>query len=120
MTITSEKINQGQELLKTIIQEAWENTSFKNDLISNPIETIESFTGNKFSINSATSLVVEDQMNADTIYLNIPRKTNINDFELSDEQLEMISGGEFVTAGVAIGLMSLFAAGVGIGIALKR
>lgn len=115
--ITIEQQKEGVELMKSLVEKALENASFKDQLISDPVKTLESFTGNK--TNENFKFVVEDQTNSAVIYFNIPQKPNIEEMELSDEQLNMVSGGEFVVAGVAIGLVALFGTGVGIGIALS-
>lgn len=111
---TLEKQKQGAELIKTLAHKAWESSSFKDQLVKNPVATIESVMGYKLAENA--KVVVEDQTNASFIFLNIPRKLNLNEMELTDEQLEMIAGGE-IALGVAIGfgIVTLFAAGIAIG-----
>ena len=44
---------------------------------------------------------------------------NVENLELTDEQLEMVSGGEFVTLLVGVAIVGLFAAGVGIGLTIS-
>ncbi len=102
------EIAQGQKLYEEIVQKAWDDASFKNNLMANPAETIAKFTGNKFNVPAGQTLVVRDQTDESTIYLNIPRKVEIDELELSDEQLEMVAGGSD----------AMFWVGVGIGIAL--
>jgi ligand-binding sensor domain-containing protein len=106
MKYTKEQQEKGQELMKTLVEKAWESATFKDQLVKNPVATIESFTGNKMI--GDTKFVVEDQTNESIIYLNIPAQPNLDEMELSDEQLEMVAGG---TDG-------MFWVGVGIGIAL--
>lgn len=101
-------ITQGQKVYGEIVQKAWEDSQFKNDLIANPIETIEKFTGNKVNLPKGQTLVVKDQTDESLVYINIPRKVNIDEMELTDEQLEMVAGGTDV----------LFWGGVGIGCAV--
>jgi hypothetical protein len=98
----------GQKMYGEIVQKAWEDTQFKNDLMVNPVETIEKFTGNKFNLPEGQTLVVKDQTDESTVYLNIPRKVNFDDLELTDEQLESAAGGE---VGITIGLVGIFLAG---------
>lgn len=99
--LTQEQQVRGQKLTSDLVQKAYKNTLFKERLISNPAETIEDFTGNKLQKN--VSIVVEDQTSLNHIYLNIPAKVKIDELELTDEQLEMISGGEIVgTAAICI------------------
>jgi len=58
-----------------------------------PKETIESVLESKFELEEGHRIVVEDQTDESIIYLNIPRKVNLDEFELTDEQLEMVAGG---------------------------
>ncbi len=104
--ITQEQQKQGAELLKTLVEKAWESAAFKEQLVNSPIVTIESLTKNKFPKD--TKIIVEDQTDSSLIYFNIPRKENIDNFELSDEQLEIVSGGE-VGIGVFVGVCAVVA-----------
>ncbi len=100
--ITQEQQKQGTELINILAQKAWESSNFKEQLIANPVSTIESVTGKK--MQSGISIIVEDQTDASTIYLNIPRKIELDELELSDEQLEMVAGGTDVGFGILCGL----------------
>ncbi|GAA4043596.1 hypothetical protein GCM10022409_32000 [Hymenobacter glaciei] len=114
--ITKEQQVRGQKLTSDLVQKAYENTLFKERLISNPAETIEDFTGNKLQKN--VNIVVEDQTNSNHIYLNIPAKPKMDELELTDEQLEMIAGGELVVGGVLIGVAvgcAILGAGIWVG-----
>jgi hypothetical protein len=111
--ITQEQQRQGTELIKTLIEKAWESAAFKDQLVNNPVGTIESITGNKITGNH--SFVVEDQTDSSLIYFNIPRKVELDNFELTDEQLEVVAGGEIAVGALVVGS---FLAGVSIGIAL--
>ncbi|WP_299618540.1 hypothetical protein [uncultured Tenacibaculum sp.] len=90
MKLTLEQQQKGQDLYNELVQKAWENATFKEELIKNPEATISEVLGQEFKGN----VVVEDQTNENTIYLNIPRKIDLGNFELTDEQLEVVSGGE--------------------------
>lgn len=91
--ITLEQQKTVAEHLNTIVNEAHSNSSFKNELLANPRKAIENLIGS-VSTNDEYEFVVEDQTDDSILYLNIPRKVNIEDFELSPEQLEMVSGGK--------------------------
>ncbi|WBX76791.1 hypothetical protein PG911_00600 [Tenacibaculum ovolyticum] len=91
MKITIEQQEKGQKLHQELVQKAWESITFKEQLVSNPEATIAEVLGVETKGNS--NIVVEDQTDSDIIYLNIPRKININDIELTEEQLEAVSGG---------------------------
>lgn len=89
------QLKNGEQLLQELISKAWDDNNFKNDLISEPEVTIERTFGSNMVIPEGCKIVVEDQSDPNVIYLNIPRKINIDDLELSDKQLEDISGGIF-------------------------
>lgn len=100
--ITQEQQKQGAELMNTLAQKAWESSTFKEQLIANPVSTIELVTGKKMQPN--INFIVEDQTDESIIYLNIPRKIEIEELELTDEQLEMVAGGTDLFVGVCVGL----------------
>lgn len=115
MKITQEQQKKGQEFYSEIIAKAWEDKSFKKKLIENPQEAIKELTGENLDLLNK-SIKVVDQSDPSTIFINIPQNINIDDFELTEEQLEMASGGLVVMA--AIGLCALGVAAFGAGIAL--
>ena len=95
MKVTKKQIEKGHELQKQLVSKAWESASFKEQLVNNPNEAIANFTG-KPDAEIKTTIVVEDQTDVNTIYLNIPARPNLSnvELELTEEQLEMVSGGE--------------------------
>ena len=100
--ITKEQ-KQGEELLKNLIQKAWDNPEFKNQLVTNPKETISKEIGKEFELPNGRQLIVEDQTDSDKIFLNIPpQQLSLDDFELTDEQLEQVSGGDLVGGLIAV------------------
>ena len=102
------EITQEQKMFAGVIQKAWEDEQFKSSLMANPVAVFEEFTGHKINLPQGQTLVVKDQSDESTIYLNIPRKVDTDNLELTDEQLEMVAGGTDV----------LFWGGVGIGCAV--
>ncbi|MFY7672170.1 NHLP leader peptide family RiPP precursor [Tenacibaculum sp. MEBiC06402] len=82
-----------KKLLSAVVSKAWESETFKAQLIENPAAAIESLTGKSMTIPAGKKLVVRDQTKDSTIYLNIPKKIDMEDLELSDEQLEAVAGG---------------------------
>lgn len=87
------EITKEQKLLQTIIQKAWEDTSFKQELIINPVEAIEKLTGKKVNLPKGKTIVVRDQTEETVVYINIPAQPNMDDVELNEEQLEIVAGG---------------------------
>lgn len=107
MKFTTEQQEKGTELVRVLAQKAWDSAEFKTELINNPIATIEKVTGKNLA-NLNKTIVVEDQTDANVIYINIPAKVDMTELELTEEQLEMIAGGVTPAlvaygAGVAIG-----------------
>ena len=86
------ELTQEQKLYAEVVQKAWEDTQFKKELIANPIQAIEQLTGQKVNLPEGKTLIVKDQTDESTVYINIPAKPNL-DVELDEEQLELISGG---------------------------
>ena len=86
------ELTQQQELLGQVVSKAWEDESFKQELIDNPIEAIEKLTGKKIQLPEGKTFVVRDQTDESTIFINIPAKPEL-DAELSEEQLETAAGG---------------------------
>lgn len=116
------ELTKEQQLLQTVIGKAWEDESFKQELVDSPVDAIRKLTGVDVGINlpDGTTLVVRDQTDKSKIYLNIPRKVEFDNIELTDEQLEAVAGGEImVGVGVGLGIVALFAAGVAVGQAMR-
>ncbi|MGF7219177.1 arginyl-tRNA synthetase [Spirosoma lacussanchae] len=82
-----------QKLYAQIVQRAWEDAQFKEELVANPVAAIEKLTGQKLSLPEGKRLVVRDQTDEATAYINIPAKQNTEDVELNEEQLESVAGG---------------------------
>lgn len=115
MKYTQAQQQKGAELMKTLVEKAWENASFKDQLVKNPLATIQEVAGNDFSMPADKRIVVEDQTDENVIYLNIPAEPNLDELELSTEQLEMVSGG--VTPFIVLAVATI-AAGYGTAAAL--
>lgn len=92
MELTNEQI-QSQELLQKVISKAWEDDAFKQELIANPLDAIEKATGRRINLPEGKTLIVKDQTNSSTVYINIPAQPSIESLELSEEQLEAVAGG---------------------------
>lgn len=91
--------------LSGIIKSAQQNESFKTALIAEPRKCIENELGIKLDLPQGHDIVVDDQTDTSFIYLNIPPMPNLDNLELSDEDLEQVSGGSAVicyAAGAAI------------------
>jgi len=91
------ELTKEQKLFQTVVQKAWEDTGFKNELISNPIKAIENLTGEKVKLPKDKTIVVRDQTDASIVYINIPAEPNMDNMELTEEQLEIVAGGGDIT-----------------------
>ena len=89
----TEQQQKSQEVLQTVITKAWEDETFKRELIVNPIDAIEKATGNRIELPEGKTLIVRDQTDDSKVYINIPAEPNMEDLELSEEQLEAVAGG---------------------------
>lgn len=82
-----------EEVLRLIISKAWEDINFRKSLVSDPINAIEDLTGAKIILPEGKTLVINDQTDKSKVYVNIPSEPNIEDIELTEDQLEIIAGG---------------------------
>ena len=82
-----------QEIIEAIISKAWEDANFRKELIVDPIKTIEKLTGIKLVLPEGKSLVIADQTDKSKIYVNIPSEPEVENMELTEEQLEVVAGG---------------------------
>ena len=87
------ELTKEQKLFQSVIEKAWENDAFKKELIENPVETIEKFTGVSLNIPEGKKIVVRDQTDSSVTFINIPPSQVIRDVELNEEQLELVAGG---------------------------
>lgn len=80
-----------KNMVNDLISKSYNDSNFKKEFISNPEKVIESSYNVK--VQEGIKLVVEDQSDKNTIFLNIPRKIEIDDLGLTDEELEKVAGG---------------------------
>jgi hypothetical protein len=88
------EFTQEQKIYADIVQKAWEDESFKQELMTNPVTTIEKFTGKKLNLPQGKTIVVRDQTDESIVYINIPAIINFENMELNEEQLEAVAGGK--------------------------
>lgn len=88
------EFSQEQKTYAEIVQKAWDDADFKKELTINPVVAIEKLTGKKMTLPEGKTLVVRDQTDESTVYINIPSQPiNTADVELNEEQLELVAGG---------------------------
>lgn len=83
-----------EEVLRMVISRAWEDEIFRKNLVADPINTIENFTGVKIVIPEGKELIVNDQTDKSKVYVNIPGEPEMDDIELTEDQLMKIAGGK--------------------------
>ena len=108
------EFSQEQKLFSQIVRKAWDDDNFKKDLITNPVNVMEQL-GYKIEFPKGHTFIVSDQTNESITYINIPKKPKLDSLELTDEQLEMVNGGEFLIA-LACGAAILTGMAVGVSI----
>ena len=74
------------ELEKVLIEKAWQDDQFRQELIANPKKVIEQELGCVLPAEINIKVVVESP---DTLYLRLPA----NPDNLTDEELERVAGG---------------------------
>lgn len=87
------EFTQEQKLYAQIVQRAWEDADFKKELVANPLAAIEKVIGKKLNLPEGKTLVVRDQTDDSTIYINLPAKAILDDVELTEKELEVVAGG---------------------------
>lgn len=86
--------NSQKNVAEQVVSEAWNNPAFKAALIENPEEAIRSLTGQQVKLPEGKErLVVVDQTDSKAFYFNLPAQVNMDDVELTEEQLEIVAGG---------------------------
>jgi hypothetical protein len=83
-----------QEIIQTVISKAWEDTRFREELIADPVTVIEKLTGTKIVLPEGKTLVIADQTDKSKIYVSIPSEPEMENMELTEDQLESIAGGK--------------------------
>ena len=87
------ELTKSQKLHQTIVQSAWNDKNFKEELISNPVKAIEELTGEKINLPEGKTIIVNDQTDQSAVFINIPAEPTMENMELTEEQLEAIAGG---------------------------
>jgi len=80
-------------LISTVSSRAREDESFKNELMKNPIAALNSISDAVIILPQGKRIEVVDQTDNDVFYINISGQKNQEDVELTDAQLELVSGG---------------------------
>lgn len=82
-----------QQIIQMVISKAWENVEFRKELLTNPVEVIKGLTGVDVVLPEGKELVIVDQTDKSKVYVNIPAEPEMDNLELTEDQLEAIAGG---------------------------
>ncbi|AXG69009.1 nitrile hydratase, alpha chain [Kordia sp. SMS9] len=99
---------QDQKLYRDVVQKAWEDADFKKELMADPVAAIESVTGVRLNIPAGKRIVVRDQSEESTAYINIPAAKDTDNVELNEEQLELVAGGQSVASFIDVTIYPTF------------
>ena len=80
-------------LQEKLINLCWADENFKNELVAEPKATLEKMGA---TIAEGVEVVVNDQTDTSVFHVNIPPRPESYDLELSEEELEAVSGGSDV------------------------
>jgi len=85
-------------LIEDAIDKAREDDIFKKKLIADPLAAISNMAGDNFQFSEGKKLIFIEkgetpQNTQSTYYININTYGNLEDMELTQEQLETIAGG---------------------------
>lgn len=101
----SQAMKEEQEVLYNVLQEAWKDPEFRKRLVQNPVEEIERLTGARIVLPEGKTLVVNDQTDTSKFFLNIP--THPDDIDLTESQLDAMTGGAKLYSPISSGIKGL-------------
>ena len=78
------------DLNEKLINLCWADENFKNELVADPKGTLEKMGA---TIADGVEVVVNDQTDTSVVNINIPPRPEAYDVELSEQELEAVSGG---------------------------
>ncbi|MGF7217824.1 hypothetical protein GGR92_004001 [Spirosoma lacussanchae] len=105
MEATLEQKEVGKKLLSSLVTKAQDDKEFRYELVTNPYQVLEKIGCPESNLPKDVKIKFEDQTDETVVYLNIPRKVDTESIELTDEQLELVAGGEFlVSFGIGVGI----------------
>ncbi|MEL6696406.1 MAG: NHLP leader peptide family RiPP precursor [Bacteroidota bacterium] len=87
------ELTRNQKIISQLFEKSWADPAFKQKLVADPEQAIREATGSALDLPEGKTLVVVDQTDTEKVYLNIPPELDMEEIELTDEQLELIAGG---------------------------
>lgn len=92
---------QGLDLQK-VYEKCWNDASFKAELIAAPQAALRAHFNFELDLPEGVQVKAYDLTDQTKSYLPLPAEPNWEEMELSDEQLELVAGGELALSGTAI------------------
>jgi hypothetical protein len=94
--------------IEAIVSRAWDDDNFKTALVAQPEQALKSIG---MTLPEDCKVRVSDQSDPTKVYLNLLPENIADELELSEEQLEQVSGGFVIGAVVGLILSAGGAAG---------
>ncbi|WP_414543909.1 NHLP leader peptide family RiPP precursor [Nostoc sp. CCY0012] len=91
--VISQAINTRFEVEQKLIQQAWEDDKFKQELLSNPKAVFARELGEELPNNLEIEVAQETENKVYLVIPNNPESAVIAEGELSEEALEAVAGG---------------------------
>jgi hypothetical protein len=92
--IISQATNNRFEFEQKLIQRAWEDQNFKQELLSNPKAVYARESGGEIPTNIEIEVIQETANKVYLVLPNNPASAITNEGELSEEALEAVAGGK--------------------------
>lgn len=108
------------EAVLDLVKKAQNDVSFKETFINNPKEVLETKFDKEITLPEGVRIEVVDQSDSDYIFLNIPRRVDVDDLQLTDADLEKISGGDGSVISCVVGAIVVGALIYGAGYLVGR
>ncbi len=98
-------VSKNEEIILLAIEKAWSDESFKRELINDPRAALASVSDSAFELKESTNLKFVDvpsfkdddeliSETDDTLIVRIPPQMDLRDIELSEAELELVTGGD--------------------------
>lgn len=100
-----------KQVVLDVINRAWSDDNYRDELVASPAAAIKSATG--YELPEGAKVVVVDQSDPSVSHLNIGPKPDMDDMELTDEQLEAVAGGEIWLLTLTVVVVGAISAAVG-------
>lgn len=81
-----------QSFLQNLAKKAQEDATFKNNLLENPVKSIETFLGQRIILPQGKTIAIE-QTDSSTFSIKLIAAPDTEDVELDEEQLDIVAGG---------------------------